>query len=82
MAEKKIWFRFYKELNDFLPKKRKKVRFQIKYEQKQSVIRQLKPRTIICFDEFFKCSSCSKVYWKGSHFERMRKLIFELANVG
>ena len=37
MAEKKIWFRFYEELNDFLPKERKKVRFQVKYEQKQSV---------------------------------------------
>ncbi len=49
---------------------------------KQSVIHQLKPRTKIYFDDFFKCSSCGKVYWKGSHFARMQKLIFELTNVG
>jgi uncharacterized protein with PIN domain len=24
-----------------------------------------------CFDEFFRCSGCRKVYWKGSHFARM-----------
>ena len=54
----------------------------VKKTSKQSVIHQLKPRTKIYFDEFFKCSSCSKVYWKGSHFVRMQKLIFELADVG
>ncbi|MBA7577999.1 hypothetical protein ES708_19855 [subsurface metagenome] len=53
----------------------------VKKTRKQSVIHQLKPRTKIYFDEFFKCSSCGKVYWKGSHFERMQKLIFELADV-
>ena len=52
----------------------------VKKTNKQSVIHQLKPRTKIYFDEFFKCSSCGKVYWKGSHFERMQKLIFELAD--
>jgi sulfur carrier protein ThiS len=182
MSEKKVWFRFYEELNDFLPKNRKKVRFQIECEQKQSVkdaieslgiphteidlilvngqsvsfdyhilpddnisvypvfesldisrvtrlrnkplripsfildvhlgklakylrmtgfdtlyenrlddneiveiaqsvIHQLKSRTKIYFNEFFKCSSCGKVYWKGSHFERMQNLIVELADV-
>lgn len=49
---------------------------------KQSVIHQLKPRTKIYYNKFFKCSSCGKAYWKGSHFERMQKLIFELADVG
>lgn len=53
----------------------------VKKTNKQSVIHQLKPRTKIYFNEFFKCSSCGKVYWKGSHFERMQKLIFELADV-
>ena len=53
----------------------------VKETSKQSVIHQLKPRTKIYFDEFFKCSSCGKVYWKGSHFARMQKLIFELADV-
>lgn len=30
------------------------------------------------FNQFFYCDSCDKVYWKGSHFERMEKLILSL----
>lgn len=30
------------------------------------------------FKEFFYCPSCDKVFWKGSHFERMEKLILSL----
>lgn len=48
---------------------------------KQSVIRQLKPKTKIFFNEFYKCLSCGKVYWKGSHFEKMQKLILKLGKI-
>jgi uncharacterized protein with PIN domain len=30
------------------------------------------------FNEFFHCPACDKVFWKGSHFERMEKLILSL----
>ncbi len=30
------------------------------------------------FNEFYRCSNCAKVYWKGSHFGKMKKLIDEL----
>lgn len=32
------------------------------------------------FKEFFYCPSCDKVFWKGSHFERMERLILSLIN--
>jgi len=27
------------------------------------------------YNEFFQCNACQKVYWKGSHFDNMRKVI-------
>jgi uncharacterized protein len=38
---------------------------------KDIVIDQLPPKTRLYFDEFYQCSDCSRVYWKGSHYERM-----------
>ena len=30
------------------------------------------------FDEFWQCSSCGNVYWKGSHYDRMKEKIDDL----
>jgi uncharacterized protein len=38
---------------------------------KYVVVDQLPPKTKLYFDEFYQCSSCQRVYWKGSHYERM-----------
>jgi len=27
------------------------------------------------FNEFCQCSNCGRIYWKGSHYERMKKLV-------
>ncbi len=40
---------------------------------------EVPPRTARLFDEFFRCSSCRKVYWKGSHYDRMREFLERLA---
>ncbi|MFC1693762.1 Mut7-C RNAse domain-containing protein [Candidatus Latescibacterota bacterium] len=45
---------------------------------KESVLHLLKPNTQHYYDEFFQCMSCKKVYWKGSHYERMERLIEKL----
>jgi uncharacterized protein with PIN domain len=42
---------------------------------KEIVLDGLPPKTIEYFDEFFQCSCCKKVYWKGSHYENMLKWI-------
>ena len=42
------------------------------------VLHCLPPRTAELYDEFAQCSGCGRVYWKGSHYRRMRRWIGEL----
>lgn len=42
---------------------------------KAVVLDRLEPLTRRYFNEFHLCPACDKVYWKGSHYERMRLLI-------
>lgn len=43
--------------------------------KKDDVVACLEPRTKKYFDEFRRCEHCGKVYWRGSHYERMIQLI-------
>ena len=43
--------------------------------QKEKIIDRLQPDTTRYFDEFRICSKCCQIYWKGSHYERMKKFI-------
>lgn len=43
--------------------------------EKEKVLDQLPPRTREHFDEFYQCTRCKQVYWKGSHYERMQRFI-------
>ena len=45
---------------------------------KEAVIDRLEPLTKLYFDEFQVCPACGQIYWKGSHYEKMRKLIEEI----
>lgn len=40
----------------------------------------LLPSTKASFSEFRKCPPCKRVYWKGSHYERMSRLVEKLKN--
>ncbi len=42
---------------------------------KAQVLERLEPLTRLYFDEFHLCPHCNQVYWKGSHYERMERLI-------
>ncbi len=42
---------------------------------KEAVIDRLEPLTKRYFDEFRICPACGQIYWKGSHFERMQRMI-------
>jgi uncharacterized protein with PIN domain len=44
---------------------------------KEEIIDRLQPLTRLYFDEFYMCSECGQVYWKGSHYERMQRVINE-----
>jgi uncharacterized protein len=46
--------------------------------RKQDILERLEPFTKLYFDEFRICPNCQQIYWKGSHFDKMRKLIANL----
>ncbi len=45
---------------------------------KNLIMHDLQAQTKDCFDEFYQCSSCEKIYWKGSHYENMLRRIGQL----
>jgi uncharacterized protein with PIN domain len=47
--------------------------------EKTIIESKLKPNTRKAFQEFYQCRTCKKVYWKGSHYERMMKVVEGLA---
>ncbi len=42
------------------------------------VAHQLQPRTLRYYDAFGRCASCGEVYWQGSHYDRMRRVVDEV----
>ncbi|MFT3895346.1 MAG: Mut7-C RNAse domain-containing protein [Anaerolineales bacterium] len=42
---------------------------------KETVLDRLEPLTKLYFDEFHICPACGQIYWKGSHYEQMLKVI-------
>jgi len=42
---------------------------------KSLVADRLEPETRAGFDAFYRCTDCDRVYWKGSHYERMAGLV-------
>lgn len=45
---------------------------------KADVLHRLKPLTIRYYDTFCRCRSCGRVYWPGSHYERMACFVDEV----
>jgi uncharacterized protein with PIN domain len=43
-----------------------------------SVLRELGEKTKECYNEFYKCNSCGRVYWQGSHFDALKKMVQSL----
>lgn len=47
---------------------------------RERVRERISPRTADSYDEFSRCQQCGRVYWKGTHYERMRHWIEELTS--
>jgi uncharacterized protein with PIN domain len=43
--------------------------------RREDVVDRLEPLTKKYFDEFHICPACGQIYWKGSHYERMQKIV-------
>jgi len=51
---------------------------RIRLVKKNEVEPRLLPRTRRDHDEFRYCPGCDRIYWKGSHYVRLRRLIERL----
>jgi hypothetical protein len=40
---------------------------------KEAIRDRLQPDTLRYYDEFRRCASCDRIYWQGTHYERMRQ---------
>ena len=49
--------------------------------KKEMIEPMLEENTKRFYNEFWQCTSCKKIYWKGSHYERMQQLLKQLAFV-
>lgn len=45
---------------------------------KEEIAGMLQPLTLRYYEEFRRCVGCGAVYWKGSHYEALRSLLFRL----
>jgi uncharacterized protein with PIN domain len=43
--------------------------------EKDDILEQLEPLTIKYYDEFYRCTDCGRIFWKGTHYERMLRKI-------
>ena len=50
----------------------------IRKVEKENIINVLQPKTKKYYEDFFQCTKCQKVYWKGSHYNKMKLLIDDL----
>lgn len=48
---------------------------KIKNVEKENITDALPEKTKLYYDEFYQCSGCEKIYWKGSHYKKMQKKI-------
>lgn len=53
---------------------------KLKPVSKADVLERLEPLTQKYYEEFSICTECDQVYWKGSHYERMRGWIDRIQN--
>jgi uncharacterized protein with PIN domain len=45
---------------------------------KSDILHLLPPRTRRDYDEFRRCTTCRRVYWKGSHYDRLRAQVADV----
>ena len=47
---------------------------------KEEVLAKIPPKVAQWCEEFERCSRCGRIYWKGSHYERMKRFIDEVCD--
>jgi uncharacterized protein with PIN domain len=80
-------FRFYAELNDFLPPHRRQRDVAHAFSRclacngglapaaKAAVDHRLPPGTRRTYDAFWRCAGCGRIYWRGAHWARLKAMV-------
>jgi uncharacterized protein len=55
---------------------------KVKAVAKDAVLDHLEPNTRRSFDQFWRCAACQRIYWQGSHYERMQTIVCSLLEHG
>lgn len=50
--------------------------------EKEAIIHRLEPMTRLYFNEFRICQNCDRIYWKGSHYQRMEGFLEKIKELG
>jgi len=51
------------------------------YEVGKETLRgHVSPKTLKLYDEFFACTRCQRIYWKGSHYQSMLRQVDDLSS--
>jgi len=45
---------------------------------KENILDRIPPKTKEFYDEYVQCQSCDKIYWKGTHFINMKKIVKQI----
>ena len=45
---------------------------------KDKILNQVPPSVLEKIENFWKCGVCSKIYWEGTHIDRLQKFVVEL----
>jgi uncharacterized protein with PIN domain len=48
--------------------------------EKAQVLDQLEPLTKVYYNDFRRCPGCDKIYWSGSHFEKLEARLLQIRN--
>jgi uncharacterized protein with PIN domain len=54
----------------------------IKPVSKESILEHLEFKTKEYFNHFFRCTKCHKIFWKGTHYDRMNQFITKILKEG
>jgi hypothetical protein len=46
---------------------------------KEAILDKLPEKTAVYYHEFWQCTHCRRIYWKGPHYNRMLRLIQKIA---
>jgi uncharacterized protein with PIN domain len=50
----------------------------LKSVSKEKILNRIPPKTKEFCDEYVQCPSCDKIYWKGTHFMNMKKIVRQI----